>query len=124
MKNYFNNVQMDTETIFFNNCVSVKPCHWYHDLRWRRVTDGKHVCFKASVEINAEGEMKVTPYSVREERRQKVLYSTEHCKITETKTGTILEKWKFDPSMTTDEIRRAREMEGMMIDFFYNLNRK
>jgi hypothetical protein len=123
MKKFFNNVQMDSETIFFNNSVRVKPCHW-HDYRGMEVTNGKHISFKGSIEIDAEGMMKVTPYEVREERRQKVLYSTEHCKIVETKTGVILERWKFDPLMTYDEIRRVREMEGMMIEYFYRLKRK
>lgn len=112
-------VVMDTVTVYSENQIKVDACPWMADKADEVAPDGR-VRMKGCTIIKPGAEMVFTPYRIGSQgKRYKVLFKTEHCDVMRTQGGTIIEKWRFKPTMTTADICTARQAEGLRINGYY-----
>lgn len=123
-KIFASDVRMDTQTAFMaNGDINIYPCAWEADKS--PVTTEGMASYKGRITVEEDGRTHVMPYNIGSQGPRYVeLYRTEHCRVVRTLGGAVIEKWKYGPSLTADDIRRIREQEGRNIDGFYTSRRQ
>jgi hypothetical protein len=111
-------VKMDTVTVYSENQIKVDACPWMKDQMDEVAPDGR-LKLRGYTIIEPGAQMTFTPYRVGTGSRYKVLFKTEHCDVMRTQKGTIVEKWRFKPTMTTADICNARQNESQRINAYY-----
>ena len=118
-KIFLEDVHMDTQTAFLaNGNINIYPCSWEEDKS--PITADGTTTFKGRITVEENGETRVSPYKIGSQGPRYIeLFNTEHCRVMMTQRGQIIEKWCFRPSLTADDIRALRSLEGRRIDAFY-----
>ena len=112
-------VKMDTVTVYSENQIKVDACPWMGDKTDEVAPDGR-LRLKGCTTIEPGAHMVFRPYKIGSQgRRYKQLFKTEHCDVMRTQGGVIIEKWRFRPTMTSADIRKARAHENVKIDAYY-----
>ncbi|MBR4923195.1 MAG: hypothetical protein IKY99_06205 [Bacteroidaceae bacterium] len=112
-------VKMDTVTVYSENQIKVEACPWMSDMADGVAPDGR-LRLKGCTTIEPGAQMVFRPYKVGSQgRRYELLFKTEHCEVMRTQTGTIIEKWRFEPSMTSTDISKAHARENVKIEGYY-----
>ena len=111
-------VKMDTVTVYSENQIKVEACPWMGDRADEVAPDGR-LRLKGCTIIEPGARMVFRPYRTGSGSRYKMLFKTEHCDVLQTQGGVVIEKWRFKPVMTADEIRKARQAEGKRINAYY-----
>ena len=112
-------VVMDTVTVYSENQIKVDGCPWMGEKADEVVPDGP-MKIKGCTTIEPGAHMVFRPYNIGSQgSRYKQLFKTEHCSVMQTQRGVIIEKWRFGPTMTAADIRKARQAEGMKINAYY-----
>ena len=119
-KNIFiEDVRMDTQTAFLaNGNINIYPCAW--EAEKAPITPDGRASYKGRITVEEDGRTRVRPYNIGSQGPRYIeLFATEHCQVKMTQRGQIIEKWSFHPSLTADEIRAMRDVEGRRIDAYY-----
>ena len=118
-KNIFiEDVRMDTQTAFLaNGNINIYPCSW--EVEKAPITPDGRASYKGRITVEEDGHTRVSPYNMGTGPRYIELFATEHCRVMMTQRGQIIEKWSFRPSLTSDDIRALRALEGRRIDAYY-----
>ena len=118
-KEYFlQDVRMDTQTAFLaNGNINIYPCAW--EAEKAPITPDGRASYKGRITVEEDGCTRVSPYNMGTGPRYIDLFATEHCRVMMTQRGQIIEKWSFRPSLTSDDIRALRDVEGRRIDAYY-----
>lgn len=118
-KNIFiEDVRMDTQTAFLaNGNINIYPCAW--EAEKAPITPDGRASYKGRITVEEDGRTRVSPYNMGTGPRYIDLFATEHCRVMMTQRGQIIEKWSFRPSLTSDDIRALRALEGRRIDAYY-----
>ena len=112
-------VKMDTVTVYSENQIKVDACPWMREKADEVAPDGR-LRLKGCTTIEPGAQMVFRPYKIGSQgKRYEVLFKTEHCDVMRTQGGVIIEKWRFRPSMTSADIRKARQVEGKKLDAYY-----
>ena len=112
-------VVMDTVTVYSENQIKVEACPWMGDKTDEVAPDGR-LRLKGCTTIEPGAQMVFRPYRIGSQgRRYQQLFKTEHCDVMRTQKGTIVEKWRFKPTMTTADICNARQNESQRINAYY-----
>ena len=108
-KEYFlQDVRMDTQTAFLaNGNINIYPCAW--EAEKAPITPDGRASYKGRITVEEDGRTRVSPYNM----------GTGPCRVMMTQRGQIIEKWSFRPSLTSDDIRALRALEGRRIDAYY-----
>lgn len=117
-----NEVKIDSQTAFFTNGdINIYPCSYEHP---EPLTDNfRGVTYQGSITVMDDGRARVKAYNIGAHGPQYIeLFRTEHCSVLKTQRGTIIERWKFDPRLSVQEVCRIRKWETPIINsFFKNL---
>ena len=118
-KNIFiEDVRMDTQTAFLaNGNINIYPCAW--EAEKAPITPDGRASYKGRITVEEDGRTRVSPYNIGTGPRSTDLFATAHCRVMMTQRGQIIEKWSFHPSLTADDIRAMRDVEGRRIDAYY-----
>lgn len=118
-KNIFiEDIRMDTQTAFLaNGNINIYPCSW--EAEKAPITPDGRASYKGRITVEEDGRTRVSPYNMGTGPRYIDLFATEHCRVMMTQRGQIIEKWSFRPSLTSDDIRALRALEGRRIDAYY-----
>ena len=111
-------VKMDTVTVYSENQIKVDACPWMRDKADEVAPDGR-LRLKGCTTIEPGAGMVFRPYRTGSGSRYKMLFKTEHCDVLQTQGGVVIEKWRFKPVMTAEDIRKARQTEGRKLDAYY-----
>ena len=111
-------VVMDTVTVYSENQIKVEACPWMGDKTDEVAPDGR-LRLKGCTTIEPGAQMVFRPYKVGTGSRYQLLFKTEHCDVLQTQGGVVIEKWRFKPVMTAEDIRKARQVEGKKLDAYY-----
>ena len=112
-------VKLDTVTVYSENQIKVDACPWMNDKAGEVAPDGR-LRLKGCTTIEPGAQMVFRPYKIGSQgKRYEVLFKTEHCDVLQTQGGVVIEKWRFKPVMTAEDIRRARQVEGKKLDAYY-----
>ena len=111
-------VKLDTVTVYSENQIKVDACPWMGDEADKVAPDGR-LRMKGCTTIEPGAGMVFRPYRTGSGSRYKMLFKTEHCDVMQTQGGVIIEKWRFKPTMSATNIRKARLEEGKVINAFY-----
>ena len=111
-------VVMDTVTVYSENQIKVEACPWMGDKTDEVAPDGR-LRLKGCTTIEPGAQMVFRPYKVGTGSRDQLLFKTEHCDVLQTQGGVVIEKWRFKPVMTAEDIRKARQTEGRKLDAYY-----
>ena len=111
-------VKMDTVTVYSENQIKVEACPWMGDRADEVAPDGR-LRLKGCTIIEPGARMVFRPYRTGSGSRYKMLFKTEHCDVMQTQGGVVIEKWRFKPVMTAEDIRKARQVEGKKLDAYY-----
>ena len=110
---------MDTVTVYSENQIKVDGCPWMQNVVHDIVPDGR-VKLKGVTTIEPGAHMVFRPYKVGSKgSRYEMLFKTEHCDVMRTQAGAIIEKWRFEPSMTSTDICKAHARENVKIEAYY-----
>lgn len=112
-------VRMDTQATFLvNGDINIYPCVW--ESYKAPIMPEKQVTYKGRITVQDDGSTHVKAYRTGVQGpRYEELFATEHCRVMRTPGGKIIEKWSFRHSLTADEIRALRNLEGRRIDAYY-----
>lgn len=119
-KEYFlQDVRMDTQTAFLaNGNINIYPCSW--EVEKAPITPDGRASYKGRITVEEDGRTRVSPYNIGPQGPRYIeLFATEHCRVMMTQRGQIIEKWSFRHSLTSDDIRALRALEGRRIDAYY-----
>ena len=106
---------MDAGAFYRDNMIVIKPCPWDND-KAMELTPGKRLSFVGRTVIEVDGRTTTFRYNIGSRgNRYMVLFKTKHCELLMTQGGTIIEKWRFKPEMTTADICDIRLQEGQDI---------
>lgn len=110
---------MDTQTAFLaNGNINIYPCSW--EVEKAPITPDGRASYKGRITVEEDGRTRVSPYNIGSQGPRYIeLFATEHCRVMMTQRGQIIEKWSFRPSLTSDDIRALRALEGRRIDAYY-----
>lgn len=109
---------MDTQTAFLaNGNINIYPCAW--EAEKAPITPDGRASYKGRITVEEDGHTRVSPYNMGTGPRYIELFATEHCRVMMTQRGQIIEKWSFRHSLTSDDIRALRALEGRRIDAYY-----
>ena len=111
-------VKMDTVTVYSENQIKVEACSWMSDKADEVAPDGR-LRLRGTTTIEPGAGMVFRPYRTGSGSRYKMLFKTEHCDVLQTQGGIVIEKWRFKPVMTAEDIRKARQTEGRKLDAYY-----
>ena len=111
-------VKMDTVTVYSENQIKVDACPWMRDKADEVAPDGR-LRLRGMTTIEPGAGMVFRPYRTGSGSRYKMLFKTEHCDVLQTQGGVVIEKWRFKPVMTAEDIRKARQTEGRKLDAYY-----
>ena len=111
-------VKMDTVTVYSENQIKVEACPWMGDKTDEVAPDGR-LRLKGCTTIEPGAQMVFRPYKVGTGSRYQLLFKTEHCDVLQTQGGVVIEKWRFKPVMTAEDIRNARQNESQRINAYY-----
>ena len=111
-------VKLDTVTVYSENQIKVDACPWMGDEADKVAPDGR-LRMKGCTTIEPSAGMVFRPYRTGSGSRYKMLFKTEHCDVMQTQGGVIIEKWRFKPTMSATNIRKARWEEGKKINAYY-----
>ena len=111
-------VKMDTVTVYSENQIKVDACPWMKEKADEVAPDGR-LRLRGTTTIEPGAGMVFRPYRTGSGSRYKMLFKTEHCDVLQTQGGVVIEKWRFKPVMTAEDIRKARQTEGKKLDAYY-----
>ena len=111
-------VKMDTVTVYSENQIKVDACPWMKEKADEVAPDGR-LRLRGTTTIEPGAGMVFRPYRTGSGSRYKMLFKTEHCDVLQTQGGVVIEKWRFKPVMTAEDIRKARQVEGKKLDAYY-----
>ena len=111
-------VKMDTVTVYSENQIKVEACPWMKEKADEVAPDGR-LRLRGTTTIEPGAGMVFRPYRTGSGSRYKMLFKTEHCDVLQTQGGVVIEKWRFKPVMTAEDIRKARQVEGKKLDAYY-----
>ena len=111
-------VKMDTVTVYSENQIKVDACPWMREKADEVAPDGR-LRLRGTTTIEPGAGMVFRPYRTGSGSRYKMLFKTEHCDVLQTQGGVVIEKWRFKPVMTAEDIRKARQVEGKKLDAYY-----
>ena len=112
-------VKMDTVTVYSENQIKVDACPWMREKADEVAPDGR-LRLKGCTTIEPGAQMVFRPYKIGSQgKRYQMLFKTEHCDVLQTQGGVVIEKWRFKPVMTAEDIRKARQVEGKKLDAYY-----
>ena len=111
-------VKMDTVTVYSENQIKVDACPWMRDKADEVAPDGR-LRLRGTTTIEPGAGMVFRPYRTGSGSRYKMLFKTEHCDVLQTQGGVVIEKWRFKPVMTAEDIRKARQTAGRKLDADY-----
>ena len=111
-------VKMDTVTVYSENQIKVDACPWMKEKADEVAPDGR-LRLRGTTTIDPGAGMVFRPYRTGSGSRYKMLFKTEHCDVLQTQGGVVIEKWRFKPVMTAEDIRKARQVEGKKLDAYY-----